>query len=285
MKRAVESVLRQDYIGDIEVIVVFDACPVDDPMVRVGAGRTLRLVENHRSRGLAGARNTGILEASNPYVAFLDDDDFWYEQKLTSQMGLFADQADRVLIGSAIVLNDGEKQIERLAPSSMITYQDLLHDRIPGLHSSTFVADRSKLIGIGMVDELLPGSYGEDYDLLLRVAQMSPIALVNQPLVSVTWATSSLFFGRWRAYADGLEYLLSRHPDFELHRKACGRIEAQIAFARAAAKQGQTARSWAFRAIRHDPTQIKAWLAIAVSLKVLRTEWITAAAQKRGRGI
>ncbi len=285
MRRAVESVLSQDYLGQIEVLVVFDACEVQAPAVELGPGRDLRLLENQRCRGLAGARNTGILNARNEYVAFLDDDDYWFPEKLALQMKRFAEETSGVLVGSAIVMDDGQRQFERLAPADVVTYQDLLRDRIPGLHSSTFVARRDALIDLGMVDEQLPGSYGEDYDLLLRVARCGPIAVVNVPLVSVTWATGSNFFGRWEAYAQGLEYLLRQHPDFGTDRKALGRLRAQIAFARASAGQRQLARRWATRAIGSDVGQIKAWLAIAISLGLLRPEWITAAAQRRGRGI
>lgn len=285
MRRAVETVLSQEYDGEIEVLVVFDACEVQGPAVDVGARRSIRLLENQRSRGLAGARNTGILSAKHRYVAFLDDDDYWFPGKLAAQMERFTVAEPPVLVGSAILMDDGQRQFERLTPSDIVRYEDLLRDRLPGLHSSTFVVNRDVVIELGMVDEELPGSYGEDYDLLLRVARVSPIAVVNVPLVSVTWATGSHFFGRWEAYARGLEYLLVQHPDFNKDRRAVGRLRAQIAFARASAGQRHLALAWARMAIRSDVGQVKAWLAIAISLGLLRPRWITAAAQRRGRGI
>ena len=44
MQRAVESVLSQEYAGEIEVIVVFDACEPFEPPVVVPPSRTLRVV-------------------------------------------------------------------------------------------------------------------------------------------------------------------------------------------------------------------------------------------------
>ena len=74
MRVAVQSILDQTYVGPIEIIVVFDACEPELPDVDVPPNRTLRALVNSRSRGLAGTRNTGILDARHAYVAFLDDD-------------------------------------------------------------------------------------------------------------------------------------------------------------------------------------------------------------------
>jgi glycosyltransferase involved in cell wall biosynthesis len=286
LRRAVESVVAQDYAGEVEIIVVFDACPVEPPEVRLTERRTLRVIANTRSRGLAGARNTGILAAHHDLVAFLDDDDRWLPGKLSAQVPVLGLQQAAVLVGSAAVFDDGVHQHERRVPSDLVTRAALLRDRMPGLHSSTFVLRRQALLGpLGMVDEKLPGSYGEDYDLLLRAAAIAPIPVVNVPLVSVTWSQSSYFFGRWGAYAEGLEYLCHVHPDFRLDRKAHGRIAAQIAFARAAHGDRTGARRWAVQSVRRDPTQVKAWLALAISLRILSVSTVVAVVQRMGKGI
>src|SRR3954453_5870440 len=102
------------------------------------------------------------------------------------------------------MVDDGSRTYERLVPMETVGHADLLRDKMAGLHSSTFVFRRSALLGpVGLVDEDLPGSYGEDYDMLLRTSLVAPVAVVNQPLVSVRWSGESYFFGKWGAYADG----------------------------------------------------------------------------------
>lgn len=285
MQRALESVLSQEYDGEIEVIVVFDACEPFEPPVTLPPSCTLRVMRNQRTRGLAGARNTGITEARHPYVAFLDDDDYWLPGKLEKQMERFAAVPKAVLVGTAMVADDGERTHERLVPLETVGHADLLLDAMAGLHSSTFVFDKAALMGpIGMVDENLPGSYGEDYDLLLRTSLVAPISVVNQALVSVSWG-QSYFFGKWGSYADGLEYLLKTHEGFRQDRKAHGRIAAQIAFARAANSEPKVSRRWVLRALRNDPTQIKAWLALGISLRLVSAPWLVALIQRMGKGI
>ncbi|MFC6234435.1 glycosyltransferase family 2 protein, partial [Leucobacter soli] len=268
MRRALESVLQQDYVGEIQVIIVFDAEEPYLPEVEVPSGRTVVAVSNERSRGLAGGRNTGILAAAHDFVAFLDDDDWWRSGKLRAQMERFAADPDALLVGTAMVLDDGENQYERLVPVDPVTHAELLRDRLPGLHSSTFVFRRAALLGvIGMVDEELPGSYGEDYDLLLRTSRAGRIAVVNEPLVSVTWSQNSYFFGKWGAYAEGLEYLFRTHEGFARDRRAHARLAGQIAFARAANGDAKAARGWVRDSVTRDPRQIKAWLALGISLR------------------
>jgi hypothetical protein len=136
-----------------------------------------------------------------------------------------------------------------------------------------------------MVDEHLPGSYGEDYDLLLRTAKAGLIAVVNRPLVWVNWSGQSYFFGRWAAYAEGLTYLLQVHPEFAGDRRALGRIQSQIAFARVAARERRTGRTWAMKALRSNPRQVKAWLALAISLRLMSAGFVVSVVQRMGKGI
>jgi len=84
--RAVQSALRQT-LNEIEVIVVIDGpdaatsqvlLQVDDPRLNL---RTLPL-----RLGCADARNAGVSEAKSHWIAFLDDDDEWFPQKLEFQL-------------------------------------------------------------------------------------------------------------------------------------------------------------------------------------------------------
>lgn len=286
MRRAVQSILDQDYDGDIEVIVVFDACEPVLPEVGLADGRTLHGVVNERSRGLAGARNTGILAARHSLVAFLDDDDAWLPGKLSSQVGVIEAYPAASLVGTAMVVDDGAREHERLVGSGIVTHDMLLHDRIAGLHSSSFLFRRSALLGdVGLIDEELPRSYGEDYDILLRASVVGDIHVVDRPFVRVTWQGQSYFFGRWNDYADALEYLLAKHPDFARSGRAIGRIESQIAFARVSADRRRDGARWARRSLRHSPTQAKSYLALLIAARLVTTRQVTRVAARFGKGI
>ncbi len=285
MQRALESVLDQKYDGEIEVIIVFDACDPFDPPVVIPRGRSVRTVVNERTRGLAGARNTGIVLATHDFVAFLDDDDHWLPGKLDARCRTSTTRPAPPW--SAVHGARRRRTHLRTARAGRAGPSSGPHPRSDGrLHSSTFVFRREDLLGpVGLVDEDLPGSYGEDYDLLLRTAKVAPIVVVNEPLVSVTWSGQSFYFGRWGAYAEGLTYLFERHTEFADDRRATGRIAGQIAFARAANGERAHARHWVRRSLRNDPFQVKAWLALGISLRLVSAPWVIRTVQRMGKGI
>jgi glycosyltransferase involved in cell wall biosynthesis len=95
LREALDAVVAQDYAGDIECVVVHDqsapdrSVECDTKVAQPGHGlvrRVIRVVENPRTPGLAGARNTGVDEASGELIAFCDDDDVWLPEKLGLQV-------------------------------------------------------------------------------------------------------------------------------------------------------------------------------------------------------
>jgi glycosyltransferase involved in cell wall biosynthesis len=73
LQQAIESVLGQDPRAQ-EIIVVVDHCPELERLVDATYQRRVRVVENSSSRGLSGARNSGVSVAHGDLVVFLDDD-------------------------------------------------------------------------------------------------------------------------------------------------------------------------------------------------------------------
>jgi len=286
MRLAVQSILDQTYAGRIEIVIVFDACELDVPAFDVPPDRVVRGVANHRVRGLAGARNTGILAATHDFVAFLDDDDQWMQDKLAAQMAVFEEHPEVGLVGTAMQVDDGRSTHDRLAPGTIVSHADLVRDRIAGLHSSSFVFRRDVLVrDVGMIDESLPGAYGEDYDVLLTTAGIAPIRVVNRPLVSVRWSGDSFFYGRWAQYAEGLTYLLDKHPALGSDPQATARLGSQIGFALAAAGRRREARTWLRPALRTQPLNLRAWLGLAVSLRLISAAWVARLANLAGKGV
>ncbi len=287
LARAVRSIVEQDHLGPIECIVVFDGEDQVAPAVAAGAGRSIRVMTNERTPGLAGTRNTGILAATGELVAFCDDDDEWVASKVRRQVEVLeaTPDADVVVTGMAVV-RDG-RVVPRIPASRRIEHADLLRSRLQAVHPSSILVRRATLVDgpIGLVDEAIPGSYGEDYEWLLRASAVGPIAVVPEPLVRVHWHRSSYFADRWATIVEAIGYLLEKHPDLRTDRTGLARLYGRLAFASAAAGRRSDARRWARRTIALDPRERRAYLALAVSTGLVPADAVMRLANRTGRGI
>jgi len=284
MAKAVRSILEQDYPGAIECIVVFDKAEPTPVPVHVGANRTLRTIANDRTPGLAGARNAGVVIAEGDLIGFLDDDDEWLQGKLRLQAELMRRTGSHVAT-CGIYICRGDKRIVRAA-QPVTTYRDLLRSRHMAVNPCTILVERRRLIAdIGFVDEQIPGSYGEDYEWLLRVARTGDIPAVEQPLVDINWHGASYFQRRWDTIAAAHRYILDKYPEFAGEPVGFSRIAGQISVALAAAGERGSSRRWARRSLRTNPRQPRAYLGLLVSTGLLDANALLRLANAFGRGL
>jgi glycosyltransferase involved in cell wall biosynthesis len=286
LRRAVEAVMRQDHRGLVSCIVVVDGGPpVDLPAAAVDAAgpRTLETIANRRTPGLAGARNTGADTADGAFLAFCDDDDAWLPSKLSAQLGALERTGADVAVTGVRIAYDGN-ETDRIPPPS-VTRQDLLRSRTASVHPSTVLVRLDAFRDhIGPIDEAIPGSYGEDYEWLLRAAAAGPIVGVPEALVTVRWG-GSLFADRWQTMIDAIGYLIEKHPELVEDDANAARLFGRVAFANAALHHRADAARWAWRSIRRRPTERRPYLALAVASGLLRASTIQRRANAVGRGV
>ncbi|MFD6951801.1 glycosyl transferase family 2 [Nocardiopsis sp. TSRI0078] len=285
LRRTLRAVAGQDYPGRITTIVVFDNDQPDPALVRAGGDRPVRVVTNTLTPGLAGARNTGVLAADTELVAFCDDDDTWLPGKLSAQVAVMLDDPGTEMVCCGIRVVYDRTEAVRTLDRTSVTFGDLLGSRLAELHPSTFLIRRRAMIGgCGTVSEEIPGSYAEDYELLLRLARRGPIRNVPEPGVRVLWHRSSHFSGRWRTISTALRWLLDRYPEFALVPHGYARVAGQIAFAEASAGRRRAALRWIGTTLRNRPAEVRAYLAAAVVCGV-PAGWIMRMLHLRGRGV
>lgn len=282
LREALAAVLGQDYPGDLKIVIVFDQAEPDHGLAD---GDQVRVLVNDRTPGLAGARNTGILALRTDLIAFCDDDDRWLPGKLRAQVALLAQPGSEFASCGITVRFDG-RDTPRLAGRDEVTYGDLLRSRMVMVHSSTYLIARQALITkIGLLNEAIPGSQNEDWDLALRAAKRRPIAVVDRPLVQVAWGASSHFARQWESKALGLRWMLEHHPDIAADRTGAARVYGQLAFADACLGRRAQAWSWAVRALRLNWHERRIPVALAVASGLISGERVLGLLHARGHGI
>lgn len=292
LRATITAILTSDYPGTMRVLVVYDQSAPDltleqDASLAIAGGRRgVTVLTNTRTPGLAGARNTGLLAAGAELVAFCDDDDSWLPQKLRAQIDALNEEPTAEMVCCGIDVQYGGDCHSRVLEQQTVTLTDLLRDRLTELHPSTFVMKRKAVIdGFGLVEEEIPGSYGEDYEFLLRAARSHPIVNVQTVGVRVLWSKASYFSGRWATMRSGLTWLLDRYPEFADVPAGQARVLGQIAFATAADHDRRAGAQYAVQALKRRPTEPRAYLALGVAARLLSPDWVLRQLHRTGRGI
>lgn len=285
LRRAATSVLAQRYPGQIRCLVVFDRQAPVRLDLPVDANRSLGTMRNQRNEGLAGARNTGALEADTDLLAWCDDDDEWLPDKLRLQVEALAERPRAPAASCGIVVVSGSKEFVRIPTTRVVEHNDVLRSRQMWIHSSTLLIRRDRFLAdVGMVDEDIPDSYGEDYEWIVRATGVDPIVAVPQPLVRVAWQ-SSYYADRWQAIIPAIQYHIEKHPDLLRDPRNAARMYGRLAFASAAARRSSHARSWALRSIRADWREPRGYLALGVTARLMSPTFVSELAKSFGKGI
>ena len=182
---AIESVLAQTYKNH-EIIVVDDGSTDNSLLVLASFSAEITVVTSENC-GAAHARNLGILHSKGEYIALLDADDFWHEEKLEKQVNFIkSSKSALVYCASRVIDGDGHsikvlhpefagscyKMFKRFPTSAII---------LAGCSSSLFT--REILASSGLFNtKITPPS--EDWDFFRRVSRSGRIDFLTDVLVT-----------------------------------------------------------------------------------------------------
>jgi glycosyltransferase involved in cell wall biosynthesis len=158
LKRAVASVLAQTGVS-FELLIVNDG----EALQHHFSDHHVHVLQN-AGRGAVPARNLGVSQAQGLYIAFLDDDDHWSDEKhLLHAFEKLNSDFDFYFGDGMLLFPDGTKRpfAEDATPSSLKRDNTIL--------ISAVCYKRALHNALGSFDEALP--YYWDWDWYLRVAE------------------------------------------------------------------------------------------------------------------
>lgn len=182
IEAAVRSVLNQTYT-DFELIVVDDgSTDSTEEIVRrlSGADTRIVLLRNEKNSGVSASRNAGVARAKGEWIAFLDSDDLWREDKLEKQLALLNRHPDGVLSYTASAFMDeaGNRYSYMLEAEEETTYKTLLRKNL--LSCSSVMVRRDVMLRYPMGGDHMH----EDYAAWLQILSEVPCAYgLNEPLL------------------------------------------------------------------------------------------------------
>lgn len=127
IQKAIDSALLQEV--PLEILVFNDRSPdqLDSVMEQYRSARRVHYYKNEQSLGAAGSRNRGVQLAKGKYVAFLDADDWWEQDKLKKQLALLGEKESDIV--SSRQSNDAgaksPKQVSEAEPETEFSQQPL----------------------------------------------------------------------------------------------------------------------------------------------------------------
>lgn len=206
LKECVLSALSQT-VKDIEVLVIDDCSPVRavDELSSVADPR-LKLHRLEKNMNGAAARNEGVKKAQGKYIAFLDSDDVWLDNKLQVCLDLCKSDNDVIysklnykILGKGII--DSRPSRGKLADERVADYIFLNN----GLIQTSTIFLSKKLAMKCLFNE----SYvrHQDYDLCFKLERhKANFRFVDEPLAdwihqsgnsTVSKGATSLFMLQW----------------------------------------------------------------------------------------
>ena len=166
--RAIDSVLNQTY-RNLEIIIIDDGSN-DQTGSILGSYKNRIQYFYQENQGISAARNRGIKEAKGSYIAFLDSDDEWVEDKLAIQVEILDKNPNIGIIhNKMIILNEqGVKVGTKPTNDSGKTFQELI-EFIGDLPTSSVITRSQCFQKVGVFDESLPTM--EDFEMWMRIAK------------------------------------------------------------------------------------------------------------------
>ena len=189
LRPTVASVCRQT-LRDWELIVADDGSDAETRayLRTLEADSRVRLLWLTHTGIPAIVRNAALREARGEYVAFLDSDDLWAPEKLSRQVAILRSRPMCGWCYTAVSHIDGSGQplTEPLfgpwLPCNGAVFERLVTGPVV-IRTPSVLAARELVARAGGFDETIRS--GEDYDLWLRLALVSDVALLDEPLVQV----------------------------------------------------------------------------------------------------
>ena len=210
VKKALDSVLGQTY-ENFEIIVINDGSTDNTGNILNEYKKQYPdkvFVVNQVNSGQVVARNNGIQSCRGEFVAFLDSDDIWLEDKLEKQMPLFSKRVGLVYCGINEI--DGHGNVINTVACQPGMRGNIYHDLLVKnrMTGGSVVITRSSIDKVGLFDTKLQAA--ENWDLWIRIAKEYLVDYVDEPLINYRKHGGNMS-GNSQVMAEATERIFQKH--------------------------------------------------------------------------
>lgn len=213
--QAIRSALEQDI--PLEVIVIDDASPesMEGALAEFRQDPRVRILRNEKNSGVAYSRNRGVQEAVGEYVAFLDADDWWRENKLKRQLAALQRTGDVLCCTGRELMNfEGDSLGRVIHVKNRLSYRSLLSHN--SINCSSVLVRRDVAMEFPMeYDEA-----HEDYIMWLKIlSKYGKATGIPEPYLCYRMAQNSKSGNKWKSAK--MTYLVYRYMGYNHVQSLC----------------------------------------------------------------
>ena len=237
VKHAIDSVLSQSY-SNIELIIIDDGSisQIDTTYLKDLLDSYLdpRLIYFYTTNsGLAKTRNFGVSHSGAPYIAFIDQDDYWNGDKLHRQMKALQEnpEAQFVFTDCALFGETNESSphpLRRRFNSGFIpdTYVKMLRSNFVPCSSVLFSRQFAQKIGDSNPNFVAV----PDYEYFLRIAESCEFFYLNEVLTHIRLHPRNTSKQEMRLYLECIDVLIGRNLPGLRHKVMASRQFCKMIF-------------------------------------------------------
>jgi glycosyltransferase involved in cell wall biosynthesis len=220
IRRTLDSLLAQTYTNWESVLVddgsTDETADIIRPYLDDNRFRYLR----QDNRGIAGARNTGILASRGEWICLLDHDDRWLPTKVERQLAYAEQYGSDIVCSDALMIVEGgggwlhsralsELGIQGLPANpneGVDVFRLLIHRNF--MCTCSVMLRRSLFDERGLLDaEAVPA---DDYEMWMRCMPEAKLGFVDEPLVEYYIHSGNFSHDEWRML-EKIIYVLWKH--------------------------------------------------------------------------
>lgn len=174
LEETILSVLNQTY-KNWELILI-DDCSTDKSYEIIEKylkeDKRIRYLKNEKNSGPAITRNNGIENSKGDYIAFLDSDDLWSEDKLEKQIYFMINNNIFMCHGDYEMMDENGKYLKKIKTKKELDYFTLLKEN--QIKTSFLVLDQRKI-----KDIYFPNIRHEDFACFLDILKKYKIKSIK----------------------------------------------------------------------------------------------------------
>ncbi len=180
LEEALESALSQSFDGDLEIIVVDDNSQDGTSTVICQKYPSIRLISLNQNIGAYAARNLALKQAQGHYIAFLDSDDLWEPEYLSTQLKALKGQSQRFCVSALVSwYTSTDQKVVKSQKPKLEKYTSALHHLLSGgsfiFTPTSVVFPREIFDKVGLFDATLRMAGDTDFYIRCLLAGYQPI--------------------------------------------------------------------------------------------------------------